>query len=158
ELEAQQEQLAPGNFALKQIADAQIQETRQREKQLEESNQALQSRLEGLREALAQHGKDTQVEHEEAAVDEKSAHRSKEETSETRPKSDDTKDQALTSAPAEKVESLEEDQKEKVENLEEEDQKAEAQEAPKSPTPEDEAPALSVETAEGAAAADEKAK
>lgn len=158
ELEAQREQLAPGNFALKQMADAQIQEKREREKQLSESNEALQSRLEGLREALAQRGQDTQVEHEEAAVDEESVHRPEEEISETRPTGDETKDEVLTSASAEKVERLEEDQKEKVQNLEEEDPKAEAQETRQSPTPEDEAPALSVEAAEGAAAADEKAK
>ncbi|CAE7262738.1 unnamed protein product [Symbiodinium microadriaticum] len=123
ELEAQREQLAPGNFALKQMADAQIQEKREREKQLSESNEALQSRLEGLREALAQRGQDTQVEHEEAAVDEESVHRPEEEIFETRPAGDETKEEVLTSASAEKVERLEEDQKEKVENLEEEDPK-----------------------------------
>ncbi|CAE7868802.1 unnamed protein product, partial [Symbiodinium sp. KB8] len=158
ELEAQREQLAPGNFALKQMADAQIQEKREREKQLSESNEALQSRLEGLREALAQRGQDTQVEHEEAAVDEESVHRPEEEIFETRPAGDETKEEVLTSASAEKVERLEEDQKEKVENLEEEDPKAEAQETRQSPTPEDEAPVLPVEVVEGAAAADEKAK
>ncbi|CAE7263601.1 unnamed protein product [Symbiodinium sp. CCMP2592] len=148
ELEVQREQLAPGNYALKQIADAQIQESKEREKQLEESNQALQSRLEGLREALAQRGKDTQEEHEEAAVDDKSVHRSEEEIAESRPKSDGTKDEALTSSLDEKEENFEKDQKEKVESLEEDQKEEEAREAA---TPEE-------DQAEGAAAAEEKPK